>query len=315
METIKDSARIQAAQSAQTIKAVWAYVLDLVDLTKPRILLLLLISTCCPMILASAGTVPARIVVLTLIGGALLSASASAINCVWDRDIDSLMERTKNRPIAAGRVSPTAGIVFAVVIGMLGLLTLAVYVNPMAAFIGLFGHLFYVFVYTIWLKRSTPQNIVIGGAAGAMPPLVGWAAVTGDINLTALLLFLIIFLWTPPHFWALALNKNSDYQKAGVPMMPLVQGEKATHLQMFAYALSLIPVSVLLVITDPNLGWVSMFGLLVLGAIFALKTYKLKSINPLHVEEKTKQSWNVFGFSLIYLALFFVLLVVDSTLL
>ena len=172
---------------------------DLLALTKPNILGLLLISTGCPMVLAASGSLDLGLLFWTLVAGALISGSASAINCVWEKDSDRLMERTKNRPIPAGRLSPITGVVFAGLIGFLGLLVMATLVNPLAAAIALFGHFFYVFVYTIWLKPITPQNIVIGGAAGAVPPMVGWAAVTGEITLTPILMFLLVFLSTRRH--------------------------------------------------------------------------------------------------------------------
>ena len=296
-----------AAPSVATIK-------DYIELTKPRIMVLLLISTVCPMILASGGQMQYQLMFAAVLGGALISGSASAINCVWDRDIDRLMERTKRRPLPAGRVSVVPAVIFSLVIGVVGLLVLALMANPLAAAIALFGHLFYVFVYSMWLKRSTPQNIVIGGAAGAVPPVVGWVAVTGEINLTAVLMFLLVFLWTPPHFWALALNKNDDYQRANVPMLPVVAGEKVTHLHMLCYALSLIPVSILLVLSDPRLGWFSLLCMVALGLTFTYKIFQLKQLPATATEEKAKKAWDVFGFSLIYLALFFVCQVVDSLL-
>lgn len=287
---------------------------DYLSLCKPKIIVLLLISTYCPMVLASGGKLEASLAFAALIGGALVSASASAINCVFEKDSDALMNRTKNRPIAAGRLSQKEGLIFAIVIGAIGLVVLYFACNPLAAALSLFGHFFYVFIYTIWLKRRTPQNIVIGGAAGAMPPLVGWAAVTGSVNLTALLLFLVIFLWTPPHFWALALNKNEDYQRANIPMLPVVAGEAATHKQMFYYALSLIPFSIWLVFSDPYLGNFSLVALLALGIVFAFKTWQLMDLGKKGAEKEVreKKAWDVFGFSLVYLALFFVCLVVDS---
>ncbi|MCL4130302.1 UNVERIFIED_CONTAM: hypothetical protein GTU68_051644 [Idotea baltica] len=281
-------------------------------LAKPKVLVLLLVSTVCPMFLAAAGPVSIQLIFFTLLGGALISGSAAAINCVWEADTDRLMERTKNRAVAAGRLSPMQGAAFAVIIGMIGLLVMTVFVNPVAASISLFGHFFYVFVYTIWLKPITPQNIVIGGAAGAVPPMVGWAAVSGSITLSSLLLFAIIFLWTPPHFWALALNKNADYRRAGIPMLPVVAGESITHRQMLAYAVSLLPVSMLLVLSNDSLGWFSMTVLLVLGVVFAWKTYELKCLGEDANEEKVAKAWDVFSFSLIYLTAFFVCLVVDS---
>lgn len=288
---------------------------DLFDLMKPRIISLLLISTLCPMILASAGQVELSVVLWALLGGTLISGSASAINCIWDRDIDAVMERTKDRPLPAGRISVASATIFALLIGFIGLWVLELHLNRAAAAWALVGHLFYVFVYTMWLKRSTPHNIVIGGAAGAVPPLVGWAAVTGGVDLTALLLFLVVFLWTPPHFWALALNKSGDYARAGVPMLPTVAGEAVTHRHMLWYALSLIPVTALLVWSSPVLGWTSLVGLIGLSGIFSLKVYELIRLRGEGQELKTKKAWEVFGFSLVYLALFFAWMVVDSTVL
>ena len=307
-----ESSGVQISSPKAGSQSLAALCADCFSLMKPRIIPLLLISTCCPMVLASGGHAPFRLVIWVLLGGALISGSASAMNCIWERDIDRLMERTKNRPMAADRLSLTFSVGYAFVVGLLGLLILAYGANPLAAAIALGGHLFYVFVYTIWLKRITPQNIVIGGAAGAVPPMVGWAAVTGEINLTAVLLFLLIFLWTPPHFWALALNKNSDYQRAGIPMLPVVAGERSTHIQMLCYALALIPVSVLLVISDPRLGAFSLTAMILLGVIFAWKILELKILAIDAPAQKEKKAWDVFGFSLIYLGLFFVCLVVDS---
>lgn len=289
--------------------SVVSWLTDLLSLTKPRILTLLLISTCCPMVLAAQGKVNFSLVILALVGGALISSSACAINCIWDRDIDALMERTKNRPLVDGRVSLLSAYVLATLTGIGGFFILWVGVNPLAALIALFGHLFYVLIYTVWLKRSTPQNIVIGGAAGAVPPVVGWVGITGQVNLDALLLFSIIFLWTPPHFWALALNKNADYQRAGVPMLPVVVGPEKTFLQMLWYAYALLPVSLLLVYVNNSLGLFSLITMLSLGIIFIRKIHRLKNSSD---NNKAGFAWDVFGFSLIYLALFFVCLVVDS---
>jgi len=286
-----------------------------VNLTKPGILILLLISTACPMILAAGGEFHLGIFIYTMLGGALVASSASTFNCILDRDIDAIMERTKQRSLPAGRVSVFAATIFSLAIGFLGLAIFYFILNPLSAAIALFGHLFYVVIYTVWLKRTTPQNIVIGGAAGAVPPMVAWAAVTGEVNLTAFLLFLIIFLWTPPHFWALALNKNEDYKRAKVPMLPLVVGSKQTSVQMLIYALSLIPVSIVLVYSDNYLGQFSLFSLVALGVIFAYRNFRLLSLikNDADKELQTSQAWSVFRFSLVYLALFFACIVVDST--
>lgn len=290
---------------------------DYFELIKPRIIVLLLISTGCPMILAAHGQVHAATIFYALLGGALVSGSAGVLNCIWDKDIDAIMNRTKNRPLAAERVSVEGAFLYSLVLFVLGVGLIALQLNPLAAAVSIFGHFFYVLVYTIGLKRSSVQNIVIGGAAGAVPPIVGWVGVTGHIDLEAILLFLLIFLWTPPHFWALAINKNQDYQRAGVPMMPVVCGEVRTQREMFWYALSLLPVSWLLVAVNQDLGAVSFLSLTLLSATFAWKVHQLRPLvraadSQAVFEEKTKKAWDIFWFSIIYLALFFVCLVVDS---
>ena len=294
--------------------ATFGLIKDYISLTKPKIISLLLISTCCPMVLASGGQVSLAKVIWALVGGALMTASASAINCIWDADIDALMERTKDRPMACGRVSVLGAFLFSILLGAIGLYVFFHFLNPLAAAISLGGHLFYVLVYTMWLKRTTPQNIVIGGAAGAVPPLVGWAAVTGDIGLDALLMFLVVFLWTPPHFWALALNRNKDYQRASVPMLPVVSGEKETHKQMLYYAIALLPVSLWLVYNNQYLGWFSFVVMGGAGVIFIQKILRMMSVFNKSPEVKEKATWGVFGFSLIYLAVFFMCMVVDAIL-
>jgi protoheme IX farnesyltransferase len=216
-----------------------------------------------------------------------------------------------------GRISVQFSAIYAFVIGLIGVLWLAITLNPLSGFLALSGHLFYVFIYTVWLKRSTPQNIVIGGAAGAVPPLVGWAAVTGHLELEAILLFLLVFLWTPPHFWALALNRNEDYKNASIPMLPVVSGERATHIQMLLYALALIPTSLLLVISNSNLGIFSYFTFGFCGFYFAYLNYKLyllgrKLPNPELDELKTKCAWKIFGFSIAYLFIIFITIVFDT---
>lgn len=286
---------------------------DLILLTKPGIILLLLISTACPMVLAAEGRLALSTLLWALIGGALVSGSASCLNCIWDRDIDAVMERTKDRPMPAGRISLSVAYLFASVLLIAGEFVLAYYLNTGAALMALFGHVFYVVVYTMWLKRTTPQNIVIGGAAGAIPPLVGWMAVTGSVNLTAVYLFLVIFLWTPPHFWALALNKNSDYRRANVPMLPVVAGEQATHRQMLWYAILLLPASILLVFSDPTLGVFSLLSLVFLSLVFIYKIMELSLLE--HIELRARKAWDIFGYSILYLAFFFLVLVIDSTIL
>lgn len=315
MENIAEKSSAQVAHSR--VSSLLDVVHGLYELGKPKVLSLLLISTACPMVLAASGRFYFYSIMCAVIGGALVSSSASVINCIWDMDIDKIMSRTQNRPLVTGRVSPVLASIYALFIGIVGVLFLALTLNPLAAFFALAGHLFYVFVYTMWLKRSTPQNIVIGGAAGAVPPLVAWAATTGKIELQAVLMFLFVFLWTPPHFWALALNKNEDYRRANIPMLPVIYGEKVTHLQMLCYAISLLPVGLLLVLSDSNLGFLSLFVFVTTGLFFIWQNYQLfmlgkKLPSPELEEKKTKLAWQIFGFSIIYLALVFFVLVVDS---
>lgn len=312
---MSSATNIETASRAQVgtlekLKAVW-------ELGKPKVLSLLLVSTACPMMLASDGRVSLFHICIAIIGGSLVSASASVINCIWDMDIDTIMSRTKNRPLVTGTLTPTFAAGYALVLGFLGIILLALYLNPLSASLALVGHLFYVFVYTIWLKRSTPQNIVIGGAAGAIPPLVGWAAVTNSIELTPVLMFLLVFLWTPPHFWALALNKNDDYQRAGIPMLPVVSGERVTHLQMLMYAIALIPTSALLALSSSTYSIYSLILYIGLSVYFAKLNYDLyvlgrKLPSPEIDEKKTKLAWKIFGFSILYLFVVFFAMVFDS---
>lgn len=287
---------------------------DYVSTTKPTVLSLLIVSTICPMFLAAGGFPGFAPLVLATVGGFLISGSASVFNCIYDRDIDAVMNRTRNRPLAAGRLDVDSAAMFGCLIGVIGFVVLWLGLNPIAAIVALMGHLFYVFVYTIWLKRSSSQNIVIGGAAGAFPPLVGWAAVTGSVNLTALLLFLVIFLWTPPHFWALALVKNEDYKRAKVPMMPVVAGATSTVNQMLFYAVLLVPCTIAIIFTSQALSWLSLVSFIVLGAIFIEKILKLrKAVSIAQTpEDFHPASWKVFAFSMIYLAGFFLVIVIDS---
>ncbi|MGH7486698.1 MAG: heme o synthase, partial [bacterium] len=216
---------------------------DLVMLTKPRIISLLLVTTVAPMFVA--GNPGWLLVLVVLVGGYLMAGGANAVNMYLDRDIDTQMARTKLRPIPSGRIGPRAVLAYGVALATAATFLLARFTNVLTALLALSGFYFYVFVYTSWLKRTTPQNIVIGGAAGAFPPLVGWAAMTGSIDLTAVYLFLIVFYWTPPHFWALALLKQRDYGKAGIPMAPLVWGERETMRQMMWYNVILIALTLL----------------------------------------------------------------------
>ena len=276
---------------------------DLVMLTKPRIISLLLVTTIAPMFVA--GTPGLALVIAVAIGGYLMAGGANAVNMYIDRDIDDRMARTRLRPIPSGRMDAVAVLAFGVALATAATALLAVFVNVLAAALALAGFYFYVFVYSRWLKRSTPQNIVIGGAAGAFPPLVGWAAVTGSLDLTALYLFLIVFYWTPPHFWALALLKQSDYGRAGVPMAPLVWGERETMRQMLWYMAILIPLTLLPVTFGA-------FGVIYLLSASALGLVMLWSIvRTVRAKSWTQPAWWSYRFSLLYLALLFVAMVVD----
>ena len=276
---------------------------DLVMLTKPRIISLLLVTTVAPMFVA--GNPTWLLVLVVLVGGYLMAGGANAVNMYLDRDIDTQMSRTKSRPIPSGRMGPRAVLAFGVALATAATFLLARFTNPLTAALALAGFYFYVFVYTRWLKRSTPQNIVIGGAAGAFPPLVGWAAMTGTLDLTAVYLFLIVFYWTPPHFWALALLKQIDYGKAGIPMAPLVWGERETMRQMIWYNVILVALT-LLPVSFGAFGAIYLVSALVLGAILLAGVIRVSLL-----ADWTKAAWQVYKFSLLYLALLFVAMVID----
>ncbi len=276
---------------------------DLVMLTKPRIISLLLVTTAAPMFVA--GTPGFGLFVVVMLAGYLMAGGANAVNMYMDRDIDDMMARTRLRPIPSGRMSGRSVLAFGVALATAATFIFATFVNVVASALALAGFYFYVFVYTKWLKRTTPQNIVIGGAAGAFPPLVGWAAVTGSVDLTAVYLFLIVFYWTPPHFWALALLKQRDYTKAGVPMAPLVWGERETMNQMLWYTIVLIGITVLPV-TFGAFGVIYLASALVLGLLLLWGIIKMR-----RAAEWTAPAWWVYKYSLLYLALLFVAMVVD----
>jgi protoheme IX farnesyltransferase len=282
-------------------------VLDYVSLAKPRVIPLLLVTALGAMMMAQRGWPSTGLVVLTLLGGALAAAGAGAINCWIDRDIDAEMLRTRRRPLPDGRIAPSHALAFGIALGVVSFVLLAFWVNVLAATLAMGGLLFYVFVYTIWLKRSTVQNIVIGGAAGAVPPLVGWAAVTHRLDLTAIYLFAVIFLWTPPHFWALALRLRADYARASVPMLPVVQGDAATRRQIVIYTVLLVAVTLAVLLTGA-LGFLYLAGAVVLGGAFiALAVITLRS---------RRQRWArwLFDYSIAYLGLLFAVMVADRVL-
>ncbi len=281
---------------------------DLVSLTKPRIISLLLVTTIAPMY--AAGSPSWLSVVLVTIGGYLMAGGANAINMYIDRDIDDVMARTRLRPLPSGRMSPVQVLAFGIACATLATWMLAHFVNVLTAGLALAGFYFYVFIYTRILKRTSPQNIVIGGAAGAFPPLVGWAATTGTLDVSALCLFLIVFYWTPPHFWALALLKQVDYGRAKVPMAPLVWGERETMNQMLWYTVILIVLTMLPVLFGA-------FGLFYLASSIILNALLMRGLLRILSAAKagapwTGPAWWVYKYTLLYLALLFVAMAVDK---
>ena len=277
---------------------------DYLTLTKPRIMVLLLITGAGGLIVGAGGLPSAGLALATLGGLALACGGASALNHVLDRDIDTHMKRTAQRPVASGRVPPERALEFGLALSALSYVVLTSFVNVLAALLALVGNLFYVIVYTRWLKRSTPQNIVIGGAAGAVPPLVGYAAATGNLTLTALALFLIVFLWTPPHFWALALLIKREYASAGIPMLPVVRGEHETARSIVLYSFALVGVT-LLPVLGRTLGPLYLASAAVLGVAFiALALALQRHTTPARARR-------LFSYSLAYLALLFVAMAVD----
>ena len=275
---------------------------DYVEMTKPKVQSLLLFTTIATMYVA--GDPSLGLVALTCLGGALSAGGAGAINHALDGDLDRVMKRTANRPVASGRVSPRAAIVYGVLLGCASFALLALAVNPLAAVLALSGLLGYVLVYTVWLKRSTPQNIVIGGAAGAVPPLVAWAAVTGGLAGTPLYLFAIVFFWTPPHFWSLSLLMKDEYARAGVPMLPVVRGEEETRRQIVWYSLAMVALT-LMVWTLGFLGAIYIVAAAILGGLFIYYAVRLWR------EATAPAARRLFLFSMLYLALLFVAMVVD----
>lgn len=280
---------------------------DYLTLTKPSIMVLLLLTGAAGMFVGAEGVPPLDLLAVTMLGLALACGGASALNHVLDRDIDQLMgSRTKSRPVASGRVTPEQAIEFGVFLSAVSFALLASAVNLLTAALALFGNLFYVVVYTRWLKRSTPQNIVIGGAAGAVPPVVGYAAATGSLALPALWLFLIVFLWTPPHFWALALMIKSAYANAGIPMLPVVRGERETARQILLYSVGMVAFTVVVGLWLGPLYTLAAVGL---GAIFLALAVLLRR------ELSRARARLLFSYSLLYLALLFVAAALDPVIL
>jgi protoheme IX farnesyltransferase len=295
-----------AVQSFRGERVPWGTWRDYLTLTKPRIMSLLLVTGFCGMIAGARGWPGTERAAAAMLGLALACGGASALNHVLDRDIDPLMgERTKARPVASGRVAPSRALEFGLALSAFSFVLLASAVNVLTAVLALAGNLFYVLVYTRWLKRSTPQNIVIGGAAGAVPPLVGWAAATGDVTPAALLLFAIVFVWTPPHFWALALLIRDNYRAAKVPMLPVVRGERETARQIVLYSLALVAVT-LAPWAWGGAGPLYVACALALGAVFVWLAERLRR------ETTPRRALLLFHYSLLYLALLFAALALDA---
>jgi heme o synthase len=306
MQHVSSATPVQTA-SVATKRAVasWRAVLSsYVGLMKPHVTVLLLGTTLAAMAIAGDGLPSLRVTLATMLGGLFAAGSANAINCYYDRDIDGLMSRTKSRALPAGRISDLHALIFGIVIGALSFIILAGFVNLLAAALAVSAILFYVLVYTMWLKRTTTQNIVIGGAAGAAPVLVGWAAATGTLSWAAFWMFAIVFMWTPPHFWALSLVLKKDYARAGVPMLPVVKGEVETYRQIVLYTGLLVATTLSLFVIHA-MGYFYLAAALLLGGGLVYLTIRLMRVRTL------KEARAVFWFSNYYLALIFAAMVLD----
>lgn len=277
---------------------------DYLGLTKPRVIPLLLLVTLATMLLASEGAPSWMAISVTLLGGTLAIGGAQALNAYIDRDLDRKMERTRNRPLAAGRISPASALVFGITLATVSFIVMGLVVNLMSALLTLGALAYYVIVYSRLLKLRTTQNIVIGGAAGAAPALIGWAAATNELALTPVLLFAVVFFWTPPHSWALALVIRDEYKDAGVPMLPVVAGERAAAIQILIYTLILVPLT-LLMVPVASLGWIYGASAMILGGILVALEIRLLRLRT------TDAARDIFFYSMIYLALLFGAMVLD----
>jgi heme o synthase len=298
---------LAADGAALGTRAAWRVTLvDYVTLTKPRIMSLLVLTAVCAMIAAAGGAPDTVALSALVIGGALACGGAGALNHVLDRDIDRLMgPRTASRPVAAGRISPLRAVVFGLALSALAFAVMTVFANLLAAVLSLCGGAYYVLVYTLWLKRSTAQNIVIGGAAGAIPPLAGWAAAHGTLGLGAVMLFAIVLLWTPPHFWALALLLSRHYEAADVPMMPVVRGAPATALRVLLYTVALVAFSCIPAVLG-TFGVGYLVAALILGGVFCALAWRLWR------EQTPARAAVLFHYSLLYLSLLFLAVAIDA---
>jgi protoheme IX farnesyltransferase len=298
---------MSAAAVAGVRRPLRAVVADYVALTKPRIIVLLEITALGAMVMAARGWPGTTLVLATLAGGWLGAAGANAINCWFDRDIDLAMGRTRHRPLPSGRIDPAHALVFGVGLGVASFVLLTAAVNLTAALLTQFALLFYVLIYTVWLKRSSAQNIVIGGAAGAIPPMVGWAAVTGGIDATAIMLFAVIFYWTPPHFWALSLLVRRDYQRASVPMLPVATSDRHTRVLILLYTVVMVVVT-LLPFLSGALGYVYLAAAVTLDGIFLALAVRVARGGG------ARSARQLFYYSLVYLALLFATMAADRVL-
>ncbi len=279
-----------------------------VALTKPRIIELLLVTTVPVMVLANDGIPSLWLILWTVVGGTLSAGGANAINMYIDRDIDSVMNRTRNRPLVTGEVAPTEALIFAVAIEAFAVVLLWVAVNPLSAMLALGACLFYVFVYTLWLKRRSTQNIVIGGAAGAAPALIGWSAVTDSLSIEAWLLFAIVFFWTPPHFWALAIRYEGDYASVDVPMMPVVDGDRHTADRILGYSVVVVALTVVLW-WQSELRWIYLGTALVAGVLFVAGAVELR--RKIDASDAPSRAMRYFAYSITYLTAVFSAVAID----
>ena len=282
------------------------YIRDYTTLTKPKVNLLLVITALSAIFLASDNFPSIQVLIAVIIGGTLASGGAGAINHSIDKEIDNTMKRTSERPVAGERISRFNALLFGIVLNLASFLILTYLTNMLAAMMAISGTLFYVLIYSIWLKKKTFHNIVIGGAAGCFPPLVGWSAVTGDLSLSAWYLFAIIFFWTPPHFWALAMLMKDDYSKANIPMLPSVVGIKATFKPMTLHTVTLILLTLVMTFVNSKLSYIYFFSCLFIGTYYLFLTYKL------YKDYDRQNNLKIYKFSLLYMMLFSVIVIVDS---
>lgn len=289
-------------------RGVWATLRAYVAVTKPRIIELLLVTTIPTMLLAQNGWPPLRTVIITLIGGALAAAGANTLNSVYDRDIDMVMGRTENRPLATGAISPRAGLIYGIILSVLSVALMWSLTNWLAGVLTIAAIAFYVLGYTMLLKRRTPQNIVWGGAAGCMPVLIGWSAVTGTLTWTPVILFLIVFWWTPPHYWPLAFRYRDDYEQAGVPMLPVVAAPVHVGRQIIIYSWVMVLTSLALV-PIAAMGWVYTAGAILLGGWFLFEAYALA--HRLRTDSPSLRPMRLFHYSITYLALLFLFVAIE----